>query len=189
MTDVVAICGSLRKNALSRKLFRLAVRELEEKHGLSVEQVDLKLLALPVYDGDVEDESGIPEQGRALKERISKAPGLLFVSPEYNANIPGGLKNAIDWLSRPPGNCFAGRVASVNTASDGAFGGARCTIALKATLSHLGAWVVPAVMNLPKAQHAFDAQGELTEEWMRKALSGSMQAFAEGVKRFRAPLG
>jgi chromate reductase len=119
------------------------------------------------------------------KAKIAATPGLLIVSPEYNGGVPGGLKNFIDWLSRPPGNCFEGRVVSVNNASSGQFGGVRSTIAIKATLTHLGAWIVPYAMNLPKAQDAFDEQGELKEAWAKKSLAGAMKRFVEGVRRFK----
>lgn len=184
MADVIAICGSLRGPSLNKKLFRLFVRELEGL-GLTIETVDLKALALAVYDGDVETAEGPPASVVELKEKIRTTRGLLIVSPEYNSSIPGGLKNAIDWLSRPPGNCFEGRVVSINTASPGAFGGARATLAIKQILSHLGAWVVPATMNLPHADKAFTEDGELAEAWMKKSLAASAKTFAEGLGRFR----
>jgi chromate reductase len=184
MADVIAVCGSYRSKSLNRKLFRLAVRELTQA-GLSVEEVDLKKLALPVYDGDDEEATGLPASIVELKAKISSTPGLLIVSPEYNASIPGGLKNLIDWLSRGQGNCFAGRVISVNNASTGAFGGVRSTIAIKGILTHLGGWIVPGALNLPKADTAFDDAGELKEDWMKKGLSAAMKTFVDGVKKFR----
>jgi NAD(P)H-dependent FMN reductase len=184
MADVIAICGSYRTKSLNRKLMRLAVRELEGL-GVAVEEIDLKKLALPIYDGDDEEASGLPPAVVDAKAKISAAPGLLIVSPEYNGGVPGGLKNAIDWFSRGPGNPFAGRVISVNNASDGAFGGARSTIALKTTLSHLGGWIVPGAANLPKANKAFAEDGELEEEWMKKMVAGAMRTFAEGVRKFK----
>src|ERR1700749_3006490 len=98
---VLAICGSLRKGSLNRKLMKIAVGELE-KLGAQVDQADLKELALPVYDGDVEASITQPEGGKAVREKIAHADALLIVSPEYNQGVPGGLKNAIDWASRPP---------------------------------------------------------------------------------------
>lgn len=184
MTDVIAVCGSYRSRSLNRKLFRLAVREVTTL-GLTVEEVDLKTLALPIYDGDIEEAEGLPAAVTQWKEKLTRAPGLLIVSPEYNSSIPGGLKNFIDWLSRPPGNCFQRRVASISTASPGAFGGVRSTLAIKAILTHLGAWVVPGAMNLAKADTAFDDAGELNEAWMKSALTGAMTTFAEGVRRLR----
>lgn len=185
MADVIAVCGSYRSKSLNRKLFRLAVRELTQA-GLTVDEADLKTIALPVYDGDDEEAHGLPAAVVEWKAKLSAATGLLIVSPEYNSSIPGGLKNFIDWLSRGPGNCFDGRVASINTASPGAFGGVRSTIAIKGILTHLGAWVVPGAMNLAKADTAFDDEGELKEAWMKKGLSAAMTTFVGGVKRFRA---
>jgi chromate reductase len=184
MPDIIAVCGSLRSKSFNRKLLRLAVRELVALQ-LSVEEIDLKTLALPVYDGDLEESGGLPANVVACKAKIAAAPGLLIVSPEYNGSIPGGLKNFIDWVSRPPGNCFDARVVSVNNASDGAFGGARGTIAIKQSLTHLGAWIVPGALNLPRAHAAFDAEGELSEAWMKKGLTHAMQSFAHGVQKLR----
>lgn len=182
MADVIAVCGSYRTGSLNRKLLRLAVRELEALQ-LSVEVLDLKTLALPVYDGDVEDASGLPQAALDAKAKITAAKGLLIVSPEYNGSIPGGLKNFIDWCSRGEGNPFDGKVISVNNASTGAYGGARSTIAIKASLTHLNAWVVPGAMNLPKADGAFDDQGELKEAWMKKGLARAMATFAKGLAK------
>lgn len=185
MADVLAICGSLRSGSHNRKLMRLMVRELRGL-GLSVDEVDLKTLALPVYDGDDEHARGLPDAVKEQKSKLTATPGLLVVSPEYNSSVPGGFKNWIDWVSRPPGNPFDGRVVSVNGTSDGAFGTARANIAIRQIFTHLGSWVAPKPMTLPRADKAFDEQGELKEEWMKKGLAAAMQAFAEGVRRFKA---
>jgi NAD(P)H-dependent FMN reductase len=159
---------------------RLAIRALSES-GLSVEELDLKQLAWPIYDGDVEERHGLPASVVEWKAKITACRGVLVVSPEYNGSIPGGLKNGIDWLSRPPANCFSGKVVSVSTASAGAFGGVRSTLAIKTIFSHLGAWVAPGAVNLAKAESAFDDAGELKEEWIKKSLAKEMKSFAESV--------
>ncbi|MGQ0504379.1 MAG: NADPH-dependent FMN reductase [Myxococcaceae bacterium] len=184
-TDVMAVCGSYRSKSLNRKLLRLLVREVKAL-GLTVEEVDLKILALPDYDGDLEETQGLPASVLELKKKLSATPGLLIASPEYNGSIPGGFKNFIDWMSRPPGNPFENRVVSINTVSSGQWGGVRGTIAIKSSLTHLDAWIVPGAMNLPKGETAFDESGELKEEWTKKALNKAMSRFAEGVKRFRS---
>lgn len=185
MTDVIAVCGSLRVGSLNRKLLRLAIRELTALK-LSVDEIDLKAAALPVYDGDVEDTSGLPKGVEEMQAKIAAAPGVLIVSPEYNGSIPGGLKNWLDWCSRGKGGgCFDGRVISVNNASTGAYGGARSTIAIKSSFTHLNAWIVPGAMNLPKAEAAFDDQGELKEAWMKKGLARAMATFAHGIAKLR----
>lgn len=186
MADAIAICGSLRSGSFNRKLLNLAIREVEALR-LSVEQVDLRELGFPIYDGDIEEQSGLPPKVVELKAKIAATRGLLIVSPEYNASIPGGLKNAIDWLSRPPGNVFAGRVVTINGTSTGAFGTARQNLALKTSLSHLGCWVCPNAFTLPRAEAAFDGAGEFTEAWMKGGLTTAMKTFAEGVRAFGTP--
>src|SRR5438552_97682 len=98
---LAAIAGALRAASWNRKLLALAVRDAE-KLGAAVEVLDLKALALPVYDQDVED-AGLPDPVVRLKEAVARVQGLIISTPEYNASIPGGLKNAIDWVSRPSG--------------------------------------------------------------------------------------
>ncbi|HZH04571.1 MAG TPA: NAD(P)H-dependent oxidoreductase, partial [Myxococcaceae bacterium] len=109
---LVAICGSLRSGSFNAKLLKLAVGEAE-RLGAEVDTVDLKALAIPVYDGDIEHESGPPPSVVELKDRIRAAAGLLIASPEYNHSIPGGLKNAIDWASRAPSPPFRNKVAAL----------------------------------------------------------------------------
>ena len=180
MSDIIAICGSWRSKSVNRKLMRLAIKELNAA-GLSVDELDMKQLAWPIYDGDIEESSGPPASLVEWKAKISACRGVLVVSPEYNGSVPGGFKNGIDWLSRPPGNCFAGKIISVNNASAGAFGGVRGTMAIKGLFTHIDAWVVPGAMNLPKAESAFDDAGELKEEWMKKGLSKAMKTFVESL--------
>src|SRR5688572_20318382 len=98
---ILALCGSLRAGSLNRRLLDLAVRAAS-RAGAEVDPVESQALNLPLYDGDVE-QAGVPEGVAALKSRVASSAGLLIASPEYNHSIPGGLKNALDWLSRPPG--------------------------------------------------------------------------------------
>jgi chromate reductase, NAD(P)H dehydrogenase (quinone) len=98
MTEIIALVGSLRKRSFNRALLRAAAE-------LAPEGARLQLCGFegfPVYDGDLEAEHGLPEVVEKLKDRIAGADGLLIGSPEYNASLPGPLKNAIDWLTRPP---------------------------------------------------------------------------------------
>ena len=98
MTTILGISGSLRRGSYNAALLRAAA-ELAPA-GVRIEMASIR--GIPLYDGDVETESGIPSAVRALKERIASADGVLLVTPEYNNSIPGPFKNAIDWLSRPP---------------------------------------------------------------------------------------
>jgi len=168
---VVAIPGALRAAANNRKLLALAVREAE-KHGAQVELLDLKTLALPVYDQDVED-AGLPESVVRAKDAIHRAQGVLISTPEYNASIPGGLKNAIDWVSRPGHipNPWQNKVVLMMSATGGWGGGRGVLPELRHILSVLGAFVVPHGLMVPSSDRAFDEQGALKDERTRAQLA------------------
>ena len=95
MSTIIGLCGSLRRQSFNRMLLRAAVEAAPA--GTSIEPESIR--EIPLYDGDVEEERGMPPVVRRLKDRIAEADGLLIVTPEYNASMPGVLKNAIDWLS------------------------------------------------------------------------------------------
>ena len=181
---ILALAGSYRVGSLNRKLLALAVQQARAK-GAEVDVVDLKTLALPVYDGDVEDQ-GFPAAATELKTRLQAAQGLLICTPEYNASIPGGLKNAIDWASRPPTTPFKGKLVAILGASTGMLGTVRAQGHLRQTLITLGAWVLPTSMLLPKAQDAFDEHGELKEALPKKNLAGLVETFLSELQRWKA---
>src|SRR4051812_13920526 len=117
---IIAVAGSMRTGSYNRKLLQIAIRATEQA-GANVDLVDLRDLAFPLYDGDIEEKQGLPASVVAFKERIARAQGLLIASPEYNSSIPGPFKNAIDWASRPPGNVFKDKTAALMGASPGGF--------------------------------------------------------------------
>jgi NAD(P)H-dependent FMN reductase len=123
MLDIVGITGSLRKGSLNTALLRAAAAAAPE--GCKVEVTTLH--GIPLYDGDLEASEGLPRAAAQLKERIAAADGVLIASPEYNNSIPGVVKNAIDWLSRPPKDIpriFGERPFGIIGASNG-MGGTR----------------------------------------------------------------
>lgn len=178
---ILAVAGSYRTGSWNRKLLALAVREAEAK-GAEVDVVDLKALALPVYDGDVEAE-GFPPAATELKERIQKAEGLLICSPEYNSSIPGGLKNAIDWASRPPANPFKGKICALMGATPGYFGTVRMQPHLRQVLYVLGAQIINAGLLLPRAPDAFGEDGGLKDEARQKELERMVVELLAEMKR------
>jgi chromate reductase len=137
---VLAISGSLRRDSYNRKALQIA-RQFAAELGAEVAEADLKQLALPVYDEDIENE-GVPQGVARLKGAVEAADVLLIASPEYNHSIPGGLKNAIDWLSRGR-NSLDGKVAAIFGASSGPFGTARGQIQLRYVLGVLNVIVIP----------------------------------------------
>lgn len=158
---VVGICGSMRAGSFNRKLLAVAM-EHAASIGARVSEIDLKTLALPLYDGDIEA-AGMPESVRELKERIGSADVICFVSPEYNHSIPGVLKNAIDWASRG-GNSFKDKCAAVYGATTGKYGTLRCQLHLRSVLAALGVNVVPQPQVLVAgADRAFTVDGKLAD--------------------------
>ncbi|MFN7950423.1 MAG: NAD(P)H-dependent oxidoreductase [bacterium] len=177
---IVAIPGSLRRDSFNRKLVALGAAALREA-GAEVDVVDLKELALPVYDGDIES-AGMPAGALVLKDRIAGASGLFVSTPEYNHGVPGALKNAIDWASRGGSNPFQGKWAALTSASPGGFGGMRGLAALRPTLTCLGAYLLPRELNLSRAGEAFRADGSLVDRKTHDQLVALMTALVERLR-------
>lgn len=164
---VLGIAGSLRRGSCNRALLREAVAAAPD--GMRVETFDLA--GLPLYHGDVEKE-GDPAAVAALKDAIRGADALLIATPEYQHSVPGVLKNALDWASRPPKDPPLGRKpVAIMGASTGAYGTARAQADLRKVLVYNDALVLqrPEVM-VPKAASAFDAELRLTDEDARGFL-------------------
>ena len=158
-----------------------AARELAPD-GLEIEITDLS--SIPLYNGDVEAE-GIPASVQAFKARIEAADALLFATPEYNHLIPGVLKNAIDWASRPP-NALRGKPAAIMGASAGTTGTARAQLALRQVLTATGCYVLPAPQVLVAAAgDRFDSNGRLTDEPARRMIRSLLEELPEWIERFR----
>jgi chromate reductase len=180
---IVGIAGSLRKGSFNASLLRAAAQVAP-----SGVEVDIASIAdIPLYDGDVEREQGLPAAVSALKERIVGAQALLLVTPEYNNSIPGVFKNAIDWLSRPPQDIprvFGGRRMGLIGATPGR-GGTRLSQAAWLPVLHtLGAelWAGGSLY-VAGAGQVFDAQGALVDEAVRKLLTAYMSGFARFAAR------
>jgi chromate reductase, NAD(P)H dehydrogenase (quinone) len=165
---LLGIAGSLRKGSYNRSLLR-ATRELLPD---GVEIVEFEIGALPFYDGDVEA-AGDPEPVVALKDAIREADALLIATPEYNRGVPGVLKNAVDWASRPPlGSPLTGKPVALIGASTGRGGTALAQQQLRQALEFPRAHVLdePQVL-VPEAYMCFDDRGELTDEGVRAELA------------------
>jgi len=164
---VLAFAGSTRKDSFNKKLVKVAA-EAARAAGAQVTYLDLRDIPMPLYDGDLEAESGLPENVKKFKKILMEHDGFLISSPEYNSSISGVLKNAIDWASRPvPGEaplaCFAGKVVSLMSASPGALGGLRGLVIIRSLLSNINLIVLPNQVAIPKAHEAFDAEGKLKD--------------------------
>ena len=162
---LLAFCGSARRESCNRRLLAAAVSAARGA-GATVTEFDLRADLLPLYDGDLEAQHGLPPAARELKQLCAAHDGFLIASPEYNGFFPPLLKNALDWVSRPAPDLpapYAGKTAGLLAASPGALGGIRCLPHLRLLLSNLGVTVAPAQMALGRADQAFAADGSLID--------------------------
>lgn len=164
---VLGISGSLRKASLNTMALRAAAALAPE--GMSIGMADIR--DIPMYDEDLRSAGGEPPAVARLKAQIAEADAVLIATPEYNFSIPGVLKNAIDWVSRPPGAVFDGKVVGIMGASPGVLGTARAQYDLRKMMVFLNAFVVnkPEVF-IREAAGKFNADGELTDEPTKKVI-------------------
>ena len=176
---VLGIAGSLRKGSLNRAALRAAQALAPE--GVRVEIFDLA--GIPLYNQD--DGESPPARVTELKARVRAADAILFVTPEFNYSIPGVLKNAIDWGSRPYGDsCWQGKPVAVMGASPGPYGSARAQYNLRQCFVFLDMHALnkPEVM-IGGAAQKFDAAGNLTDERTRKSIQDMLTALAAWTRR------
>ena len=174
MARILAFAGRARRESLNKKLIAAAAARAREL-GVEVSLVDLADFPLPLYDGDLESDSGIPENAAKLRTLMLEHDGLLIACPEYNGSITPLLKNTIDWTSRPAGDlrataAYRGKVAGLISASPGALGGLRGLVHVRAILSGMGVLVVPGDLAVGGAYQAFSEDGSLTDERMAGRL-------------------
>ena len=182
---ILFFAGSLRKDSLNKKLVNVAKDALNGKAGVEGVFVDLKELAIPVYDGDIEAQE-IPEGVRKLGQMVSASQALVVASPEYNGAISSPLKNTIDWISRLKPVPFEKKCVLLMGASPGAFGAIRALSQGRVSLDALGAYVYPQVFGLPKAHEAFSSQGGLVDVTLQKRLDQILTAFLDYSERLQS---
>ena len=165
MIKILAFAGSTRRDSWNRKLIGSAVISAKKNHA-SVTLIDLADYPLPLYDGDLEAASGVPENALKLKALFKSHNALLIAAPEYNSSVTPLLKNTLDWVSREwQGESglvpYQHKVAAIMAASPGQFGGMRMLPHLRQILNTLGVLVLPAQLSVPSADKAFDEHGKL----------------------------
>jgi NAD(P)H-dependent FMN reductase len=167
---ILVIPGSLRTGSFNARLAAAAVKELALAN-VNVTQISLGDYPLPIYDGDLEVNSGIPKNAIDLKRMIEAHHGVFIVTPEYNSSVPPLVKNTIDWVTRVRernetlGQVFRERAFAIGAASDGKFGGLRVLMSLRQILAlGCGATVIPRQMALSFAGQAFDEMDRLKDQ-------------------------
>jgi NAD(P)H-dependent FMN reductase len=165
---ILAFAGSTRTGSFNKQLVALAA-EAARAAGAEVTVLDLRDLALPLFDQDLEAASGLPAGAKTFKTQLRASDAFLIASPEYNSSITAALKNAIDWASRaetddePPLVAFRGKAAALLAASPGGLGGLRGLVHLRAILGNIGVHVLPDQVCISTAHEAFDESGALKD--------------------------
>jgi chromate reductase, NAD(P)H dehydrogenase (quinone) len=165
---ILAFAGSTRTNSFNKKLVRIAATGAAEA-GADVTVVDLRDFPMPLYDGDLEQQEGMPPYARKLKDLMLAHQGFLISSPEYNSSVSAVFKNAIDWASRQSEGeanlaCFKGKVVGIMSASPGGLGGLRGLVHVRSILGNIGVLVMPDQVAVAKAHEAFNADGTLKDK-------------------------
>lgn len=173
--SILAFAGATRAGSFNKKLINLVVAALADA-GAAVTLIELRDLPMPLYDGDLERDSGLPENAKRFRELLKVHGGFVIASPEYNSSFSGVLKNAIDWASRPQPNeapliAFTGKIAALFAASPGQLGGIRGLLHLRQVLNTVGTLVLAEQLAIPRAAQAFDEHGRLKDEGQAKTLA------------------
>jgi len=180
--NIIAICGSLRKGSYNRML-------MQALPGFAPAGMTIKaapsFAEFPLYNADIQNSTGFPSAVRTLADAIRGADGVVFCTPEYNFSIPGGLKNAIDWVSRLPDQPFAGKPIAIQSASPGPLGGGRVQYDMRRTMVFLDALTLnkPEIFVGGCASKIDDKTGEVKDETTRGLLKQQLEAFAKFVAR------
>ena len=173
--------ASLRNGSLNTALAKLAAVTIEANGG-EVDRASMREFDAPSYDSDVQDSDGFPPGAAELHRRLQRCDGFVISSPEYNASMPGGLKNAIDWVSRFNPQPFNERYGLLMSASPSMVGGNRGLWALRVPFEHLGARIYPDMFSLAQAHGAFDGEGRLAGAALQERFDANIVNFMDAVE-------
>jgi chromate reductase len=177
---VLGFAGSLRSGSYNRALLRTATDLVPE--GMTLETFDLA--GIPLYNGDVE-QIGMPEAVQTFRERIGAADALLIATPEYNYSVPGVLKNAIDWASRPPDSPLNHKPLAM-MGTGGGFGTLRAQLHLREIVLHNRMMPLPSPqVTISRAWEQFDSELRLTNEKTTESIRSLLSALADWTRRLR----
>jgi NAD(P)H-dependent FMN reductase len=183
--NVLVFGASLRKESVNTRLAAIAARAAAH-FGANVDLGSMHDFDVPAYDGDAESTEGPPPGARALHDRLVKSDAFILSSPEYNASMPGTIKNLIDWTSRFRPQPFDGKHGLLLSASPSLAGGNRGLWALRVPLEHLGARIFPDMFSLATAHKAMD-QENIAEPGLRARFEKNIEAFlslAEAARNY-----
>ena len=188
--SIVVMAGSSRRDSFARRLAHACLEPLSQI-GADVQLIELGDYPMPLYNGDLERDSGLPDAAVALQQRLYSSDGVLVVNPEYNGSITPLLMNTLDWCSRPNpkdeprsgGAVFAGRAAAVLATSPGPMGGMRVLFHVRDILGYLGMHVIPQQLGVGNAGSAFADDGRLANERQQGMLDAALGALVHAAGR------
>ena len=178
---IVVLGASLRRESLNERLAQLAARVIEQK-GATAQRAGLRDFDCASFDFDVEQEVGVPEPALRFCRWLEAADALVIASPEYNASVPGALKNLIDWASRVRPQPFNGKQCLLMSASPSMAGGNRGLWSLRVPLEHLGCRVYPDMFSLAQAHEAFAGDGSIANDLLQKRFAETILCFLDLVE-------
>lgn len=190
MTKLLFLAGSARKDSLNKKLAKAAA-DMAKAKGATATYIDLADFDMPIYDGDIEATSGLPENAKRLKKLFQDHDGFFIASPEYNSSFSSLLKNALDWISRPHEeneaglSAFKGKVAALGAVSPGALGGLRGLVPLRMMLGNIAVHIIPSQIAVGSGMNAFDDHG-LVDDKNVKMLDGVITEFVTTTQKLNA---
>lgn len=181
------LSGSCREESVNKKLAKNAA-EIARDMNAKVTEIDLSDYDMPLYNGDLEDKDGLPENAIKLKQLFVEHDGFFIASPEYNSSFSPLLKNTLDWISRtheekePILAAYNGKVAAISAASPGGFGGLRGLVPLRMMLSNINVTVIPEQVAIAKAHEAFDENDKLINDAQLQKVVTSFVQTATALK-------
>jgi len=180
--NVLSICGSLRKGSYNAIVQR-ALPSLAPE-GMTIKPAP-SFADFPLYNADIQNSTGFPAAVNTLADAIRAADGVIFCTPEYNFTIPGGLKNAIDWVSRLQNQPFAGKPVALQSASPGPVGGARVQYDIRKAMTFLDAFTLnkPEIFIGGCATKLDEKTGELKDDATRNFIKQQLEAFEKFIAR------
>ena len=168
MKNILLLAGSTRINSLNKKLIKYTESLLQDKASPTF--IDLKDYPVPIYNGDLEESEGVPENAKKFAKLIENSDAIIIASPEYNGLPSPILKNIIDWSTRVSKTLHKDKLFALMSASPGALGGARNLSHLTTLLNNIGAKVIGSFVSVPHALEAFDPQDNLKDPILNEAI-------------------
>lgn len=187
---ILAFAGSLRQNSFNKKLIQIAIKGAQEA-GAEVTYIDLKDYPLPIYDQDIEDSQGLPENALKIKELMQKNDGFLIACPEYNSSMSAVFKNVIDWASRNANpqetylSCYIDKAIAIMSASPGQLGGLRGLVHVRSMFGNVFSHVLPQQKSISQADKAFDENGNLKDTKAQSDVMNLGKALTEFIIKFK----